>query len=570
MNQTQGTPAPDAPAPPEPEQLLRIARAAAELAVAAADHATEAVCSSRSGSTPRLEEVMHTAHAHACEAEKYAGWAAGWQTDDTAEYVLRRYATRAVEAAVRAQTAAGVEVTAAALRSHLEEPPTASEHAARESQRRREEAQREAEERAATGMDEGNRDQARRNAYYAEDAVPELGWTAGHARVLEAAETGRLYWRDKQARQAAQHGQWEGGRKISGERTRALYGARFLIGARQDDGTRVLTLSPMGQVALELARLHPEGLYATDKDAYQARYDRVAKRHQRSDDKKAAAHRLPPLDSIAFRLYRRPVTLAEQELQAQREAAEQWEDEGGYCPGVQTPRPAAVEPVEPAPAAPCTPVPAAPAAPAGQELLRRLFAPRKHAEPTPDPLRTVIRRPRRTLTPEEHEVVRDVPLLNLQGALIMGLVDPVPNASPMPEADGEWVREHAWPRHFRTIEDKYPWGFHRWAMCERGVCWNCLAKRCDLCVHRQKGGPDVDDNTDWVYGPTGRVVARLIVRADERPCVWWCRCSCPKDGPAPEKKRAPAAAPKTASNEAPPASKPGRRAAQQLDQDALF
>ncbi|MFI9214321.1 DUF6248 family natural product biosynthesis protein [Streptomyces sp. NPDC053253] len=570
MNQTQGTPAPTTPAPPGPEQLRRIARAAAELAVTAADHATEAVCHSRSGSTPHLEEVMHAAHAQACEAEKYAGWAAGWEAEGTAEYVLRRYVTSAVDAAVRAQSAAGVEVTAAALRSQLDQPPTASEHAARESQRRREEAQREAEERAATGMDEDNRDQARRNAYYAEGAVPELGWTAGHVRVLEAAETGRLYWRDKQARQAAQHGQWDGGRKISSERTRALYGARFLIGTRQDDGTRVLTLSPMGQVALELARLHPEGLYATDRDAYQARYNRVAKRHQRSDDKKAAAHRLPPLDGIAFRLYRRPVTLAEQELQAQRHAAEQWEDEGGYCPGVQTPRPAAADPDEPTPTAPRPAVPAAPAARAGQELLRRLFAPRTQAEPTPDPLRTVIRRPRRTLTPEEHEVVQDVPLLNLQGALIMGLVDPVPNASPMPEAEGEWVREHAWPRHFRTIEDKYPWGFYRWSMCERGVCWNCLANRCDLCVHRQKGGPDVDDNTDWVYGPTGMVVARLIARADERPCVWWCRCSCPKDGPAPEKKRTRAATPKAAPEEAPPASKPGRRAAHRPSQDALF
>ncbi|MEV7535432.1 DUF6248 family natural product biosynthesis protein [Streptomyces hydrogenans] len=569
MNETQGAPAPDASAP-EPQQLLQVARAAAGLAVAAADHATDAVCHTRSGSTVRLEEAMHAAHAQALEAEKYASWAAGWQAEGTGEYVLRRYATRAVDAAVRAQAAAGVEATAAALRGQLDREPTAQEHAERESQRRREEARQEAEERAETGMDEANRHQARMNAYYAESAVPELGWTAGHMRVLETAATGLLYWRDKQARQATQHGQWEGGRKISADRTRALYGARFLLATRQADRTLVLTPSPMGQVALELARLHPEGLYTTDQDAYQARYARAAKRHQRSDDKKAAARRLPPLDSTALRLYRRPVTLAEQELRAQRDAAEQWEDEGGYCPGVQTPRPAAEAAPKPNTARVRPSVPASPAASSGRELLRRLFAPRRAARPTRDPLRTVIRRPRRTLTPEERRTVQDVPLLNFQGALIIGLVDPVPNASPMPEAEGAWVREHAWAAHFSTVDSKYPWGFYRWATCERGVCWNCLANRCDLCVHRQKGGPNVDDNSDWVYGPTGQVVARLILRADDAPCVWWCRCPCAKNGPAPDRKPAAAARAEPPPEQAPPAKTTRGRADVNASQGALF
>ncbi|WP_369405187.1 DUF6248 family natural product biosynthesis protein [Streptomyces sp. NRRL S-87] len=186
------------------------------------------------------------------------------------------------------------------------------------------------------------------------------------------------------------------------------------------------------------------------------------------------------------------------------------------------------------------------------------------------PLRTVIRRPRRTLTPREREVVRDVPLLNFQGALIMGLVDPVPNASPMPEAEGEWVREHAWPSHFQPIESKYPWGFYRWSMCERGVCWNCLSHRCDLCVHRQKGGPDVDDNIDSVYGPTGRTVARLIPRADDAPCVWWCRCTCPKDGPAPDRNPTSAPRPEPAPVDAAPVSASRRPADANLAQGALF
>lgn len=145
----------------------------------------------------------------------------------------------------------------------------------------------------------------------------------------------------------------------------------------------------------------------------------------------------------------------------------------------------------------------------------------------------VIRRPQRTLTPEDYQAIQDTALLNLQGALILGIADPVPNPSPMSEDEGAWVREHVWPGHFQTIERRYPFGFHRWSNCERGTCWNCLAGRCDLCVHRQEGGPHVDDNADWVCSSRGRCVARLIPRPAGERCVWWCRCACPKDGPAP-------------------------------------
>lgn len=72
----------------------------------------------------------------------------------------------------------------------------------------------------------------------------------------------------------------------------------------------------------------------------EARFAQVAKRHKRSDDKKAVARRLPPLDSTAQRLYRRPVTLAEQEARAERDAADRWEDEGGHCPAAGTLHPA--------------------------------------------------------------------------------------------------------------------------------------------------------------------------------------------------------------------------------------
>ncbi|MGW3200109.1 DUF6248 family natural product biosynthesis protein [Streptomyces sp. NPDC001118] len=753
---------------PTAETFLRVAREAAELAVAAADKAMNAVCRSRSGNTARLEEVMHAAHREAVEAEGHAARAERWAADpDRPGGALRYCASGAVDHAVRAQDAAGVEVTATALRPALERRLTPQEHAERESERRREEAEREAAEREATGMDSDNRHLAAMNDYLAKDTVPALGWSAGHVRVLEAAETGRLYWRDGQARQAAERGVWSGGRKVSRERTKDLHAAGFLTAVRAADGARVLTPTPTGEVALQLARLHPAGLYESDKAAYEARYARVAKQHKRMDDKKAAARRLPALEYGAVSRYRRPVTLVEQEARAARESVEQWEDEGGYCLGVETPRPAVedapaaaaeaapapaadeipwppgvrlvslmstryrdwwglecgqcvpgvsaplpgkwddkgdariaayahydqahrppddvlteqeiaeverwplsdaqrtvlhwaehfelreyddgfwaldcvpdrwdvnrkvararvtglwaaglldvhldgsgrrlvnsqtgrrvarmlwraerqgvAEPAakdaklaplpkrsngyplqsegryfkgeerpaaDPAPAQPA-PVPAA-AAPtlpkvaavrADQPLLRRLFAPRAAREQRPvHDLRTVIRRPQRTLTPEEHQVVRGTALLNLQGALIMGLTDPAPNASPMPEEAGAWVREHVWPAHFQVIERKYPWGFHRWSMCERGTCWNCLSGRCDICVHRQKGGPDVDGNKDWVYGPEGRCVAPLILRPGGEPCVWWCRCACPKDGPAPARpaaKSAPAPA----------------------------
>ncbi|MGW0578320.1 DUF6248 family natural product biosynthesis protein [Streptomyces sp. NPDC002920] len=181
-----------------------------------------------------------------------------------------------------------------------------------------------------------------------------------------------------------------------------------------------------------------------------------------------------------------------------------------------------------------------------------------------------IRRPQRKLTDAEWKAVQDTKLLNLQGALIMGITDPVPNPSPMAEAEGGWVREHVWPAYFHEIDRKYPFGFHRWSMCERGTCWNCLARRCDLCVHRQRGGPHVDDNRDWVHNHRGRVVAQFIPRPGGEPCVWWCRCACAKTGPAPARFRRRRAEPEPAPAPA-PAVKPSRPAATiRLTQMSLF
>ncbi|MFD5553740.1 hypothetical protein ACFWIA_07860 [Streptomyces sp. NPDC127068] len=342
---------PGPPGEPTPRTCLQVARQAALLAATASDAAMTAVCRSRSRNTAHLEAVMHAAHREAVEAEECADRAERYADDPAMPASALVYcARRAVDYAVLAQSAAGVETTAADLRAELQRTLTAGERAERESVRRREEAWQEAAERSATGMDSENRTNKEAvNQHLAERHVAALGWTAGHAQVLEAAETGRLYWRAGRARQAARHGVWSGGRRISRDRTKELFAARFLVAVRQDDGARVLTPSPMGQVALELARLHPAGLHTSDQAAYEARFAKVRRRYKRRDDQKAAARRLPPLNSSAWRLYRRPITLTEQDERAERDATHQWEGEGGYCPAVRAPHTAA-SPAKTAPA----------------------------------------------------------------------------------------------------------------------------------------------------------------------------------------------------------------------------
>ncbi|GHA47752.1 hypothetical protein GCM10010329_82710 [Streptomyces spiroverticillatus] len=528
-----------------PPVYVRVAQEAAELAVEAADSAMFAACRAAGRTAAMLESRMHTAHQHACDAQKWARWAASWQQDGVTVFTLANYAARAVTAAVHAQHAAHVEITAEVLHTQLERPLTAAERAEKDREARREEAEEEARERAATGMDAENRHTDLMNRFYAEHHVPRLGWTAGHVRVLEAAGSGRLYWKDHTARQARTHGMWEGGRRISRERVKALFASRFLCWAAPPaGGARVLALTPSGRTALALARLFPQGLFPDDQTAYLARYARAARRWMTSDDKKDAARRLPPLGRSALRAYRPPVTLAEQQARAEQQAADQWEDEGGYCPGVLTPRPA------PAPHARTTPPTVRTAAAdspkaevAAESTARPRFHPqglrarRQRQKAAARTLTTPVQRPQRALTTGEQHRVQRMKLLNLQGALLMGILDPVPNPSPMSEEQGAWVRENAWPHHMLKIEAKYPFGFARWSMCERGTCWNCWTNRCDLCVHRQQDGPTVDNNTDWIYSTTGHVIAQFIPRPNSEPCVWWCRCACAKTGPTPTKSR---------------------------------
>lgn len=122
------------------------------------------------------------------------------------------------------------------------------------------------------------------------------------------------------------------------------------------------------------------------------------------------------------------------------------------------------------------------------------------------------------------EHVSRTPLLRLHGAFILGIVDPVPMPSPMSEEDGQWIREHAWTKAIRDIDDVYPYGFYRWCSCQRGSCWNCLSLRCDICVHRQTP-PKPDTSAGTVTDRHGFVIALIVHRAGETPCRWVCKCA---------------------------------------------
>lgn len=127
--------------------------------------------------------------------------------------------------------------------------------------------------------------------------------------------------------------------------------------------------------------------------------------------------------------------------------------------------------------------------------------------------------------------LRALPALCLHRTLLLGLADPVVMPSPMSEAEGAWVREHAWTPAMRKLDD----GFYRWCLCQHGTCWNCLNRRCDLCVHRQHGGPNVDDAAPsaWIHASGGEAVARIVLRDGEQPCRWVCACPCEKTTPTP-------------------------------------
>ncbi|GAA1614233.1 hypothetical protein GCM10009733_008030 [Nonomuraea maheshkhaliensis] len=130
------------------------------------------------------------------------------------------------------------------------------------------------------------------------------------------------------------------------------------------------------------------------------------------------------------------------------------------------------------------------------------------------------------------EHVAKTPLLRFHAALILGIVDPTLMPSPMSEAQGEWVRQNAWTKALRAIENVYPYGIHRWCRCQAGTCWNCLSKRCAICVHRQHS-PKKDDAAGTVTDRRGFVIGVIVHLPHQKPCTWVCKCLCRQRGAIP-------------------------------------
>ncbi|WP_338059637.1 XF1762 family protein [Streptomyces nanshensis] len=309
------------------DACLQVAKQASVLAARAADEAMYAAARSRAGETARLDAVMLAAHEQATEAERLARLAAknaGIGDGSTA----RALALRAVSHAALAQQTAGIEETAAELATSLVRQRSALERRAE----RDAAAETEAELRAATGMDEHNRVQLDVARSTAVDAVPALGWSRGHLRAMEAADAGRLYRRDGRAWDGGTPGRWDGGRPVARERVLMLASAGFLAICRGKD--RRIIVTPMGSLALYLARLYPDGVFADDKAAYAARLAACRRPWSRKDELKEAARRLRPLDEHTLRTFTWPVTIAEQEAQAAELAHGAWEDDGGAVPEI--------------------------------------------------------------------------------------------------------------------------------------------------------------------------------------------------------------------------------------------
>ncbi|MEO3976985.1 hypothetical protein [Streptomyces sp. CAU 1734] len=327
-----------APASIPPDLVVsatHIAEQAASQAVAAADTAMHAASRSPAANS-RLESIMFAAHTAATQAEHFARLAAE-QEQAGNRAASRNLAVRAIEHAVVAQETAGVPCTARELAALVERRRTEAELKEGARAKRERDAAYEAEMRAATGMDAENRLLLDIATSKAQCEVPGLGWSRGMVRAMELASAGRLYRRDGFAWASGSAGRFTGGRRVARERVLMLARAGFLAIGRRSD--RSIAVTAMGEVALYLAHLCPEGIHADDRTAHSARLIAHRRRGRRSDDVKAAAMALVPLDRYFLRRFKRPVTLAEQNARADLEAEQTWESEGGAraC-GPLTPR----------------------------------------------------------------------------------------------------------------------------------------------------------------------------------------------------------------------------------------
>lgn len=329
------------PGQPDVHTIAQVAQQAAALAVQAADTAMHAVIRSTAANSSRLDSIMFAAHEAATEAERFARMAV---TDaQTGEQgTCHAFAVRAIAYAAQAQQMVGVDRSAAALTKQIERARTEEDRREAERAERESAAVYEAEMRAKTGMDADNRLRLEIARLNAEEVVPTMGWSTGMVRAMEIAQAGRLYRRDGFMRDGGVPGRWTGGRRVSRERVRMLAAAGFLVIGRGED--RKITPTPMGEAALYLAHLHPQGVHPDDKSAHAARLAACRSRWRRRDETKAAARKLPPLDRFTLRRVKRPVTLAEQEARAAGQASQTWEDDGGAIPAAECCPPGAAAP----------------------------------------------------------------------------------------------------------------------------------------------------------------------------------------------------------------------------------
>lgn len=125
----------------------------------------------------------------------------------------------------------------------------------------------------------------------AREIVPKLAWSDPiHAAMRAAAEGRLMLGADGEPRIVGANGGQ--GHKTRADRLLMLVGSGMLNRARRRSP---LTPTADGVRALHLADLYPDGVYATDREAYAARLRTARKPGVSGEDAKSAARRLPPL-----------------------------------------------------------------------------------------------------------------------------------------------------------------------------------------------------------------------------------------------------------------------------------
>ncbi|MFF8617096.1 hypothetical protein [Streptomyces sp. NPDC015350] len=304
--------------------LMDVADRAFQYADEAADGAQRAAARSSPRNEERLEAVMYAAHAQWLVAERHHGMAKEAYAERLGSR-LEHHASEVIRAAAGTQRAAGVATTADALEEVLERLKPAAERI-RQTEAREQlnaeldklEAELDRELTAVTRLDAANRDLLRDAQWHAGRVVPELGWWPALAADMAHAHQGRLWLDETGAPRLAKKpadGRVVAGRKVNADRVAMLRAAGFLVTGAEGETSTFLRPSDVGREALYLATLYPEGLYADERAAYEARYKASRRSWMNSEERKAAARRLPPLDHRTMSAVReKPVLLEEGQL----------------------------------------------------------------------------------------------------------------------------------------------------------------------------------------------------------------------------------------------------------------